>query len=83
MLGNHFAGGLATARNLGDRLVFPRIKLLADRFKWGHPFALQQRQELAINRGDPFHPGLSRKVLGDGGEGAVHVVGDGQGLDQE
>jgi len=83
MLCDHFAGRLAAVRNLNDRLMLPRIKCLADRFKWGHPFALEEGQKFSMDGGDPFDPRLSRKALRDGRQGAIHVVRNRQRLEEE
>ena len=83
MLCDDFAGRLAAVGNLGDRLMLPRIKCLADRFKWGHPFALEECQKFSMDCGDPFDPRFGRKVLGDSRQGAIHVVGNRQRLKEE
>ena len=83
MLCDDFTGWLAAVRNLGNRLMLPRIKCLADRFKWGHPFALEECQKFSMDGRDPFDPRLSRKALGHSRQGAIHVVSDRQRLEEE
>ena len=71
----YLPGRLPAIGNLGYRFMFTWIESLADRFKWSCLFALQKREHLALDCGDPFNPRLFCKVLWQRGSCAVEKIG--------
>jgi hypothetical protein len=75
------AVGPAGARDVGDRIVLPRIERPAGRrVDCGHALALEQGPQLAVDRCDTADPGVVGDLGWPGIDRQVEVVGDGQDL---